>query len=533
MPYASIEKRRAINRVAQKKIRIARAKRKAVVLPELHPWPDDPAVAVAAWAQEKLVVPAGHPLAGRPLVLPDFGVRFLRDVFEHRESLLCIARKNAKSAIVAVLLLAHLVGPLRRAGWRAGVGSISRGKAHELVLQMEQIADASGLSGLRFYKTPAPGKVVGPFGSVDILSADKGAGHASGFDIAIIDEIGLLQERDRAFVAGLRSSTSAKNGRFVSLSIFGDGPFIPEILERRDDPALAVHHYTAPEGCQLDDPEAWEASNPGIEAGIKSLDYMADEARRVLASPADQAHYRAHELNQPQELTRAMLVSVSDWKACVVEDEDELPPRVGGAFLGFDLGGSSSMTSAVAVWTSGRMETWAALPAVPNLRDRGRADGVGDTYQRMADRGELKVYDGRVTNVSAFLSDVANEAGPVRRAGADRYRIAEGLQALEGARVRWPMTWRGTGASSRADGSHDVRAFQRAVISGKVRAIETVLMAAAIKETTIRSDEAGNPALYKARSRGRIDAIQAAVIACGLAELAPAATRRPLRLVAV
>ena len=532
MPYASIEKRRAINRVAQKKIRVARAKRKAVVLPDLHPWPDDPAQAVAEWSRDKLLVPAGHPLAGSPLVLPAFGVKFLRDVFSHRESLMCIARKNAKSAIVAVLLLAHLVGPLRRAGWRAGVGSINRAKAGEMMMQMEAITEASGLAGLKFYRTPAPGRVVGPFGSVDVLSADRGAGHASGFDIAIIDEIGLLQERDRAFVAGLRSSTSAKNGRFVSLSIHGDGPFVDEILERRDDPALAVHHYTAPEGCALDDPEAWRSANPGLGT-IKDFSYMEDEARRVLASPADQAHYRGQELNQQQELTRDMLVSVTDWRACTVPDEGELPPRVGGAFVGYDLGGSSSMTSACALWTSGRLEVWAAVPATPSLRARGKADGVGDLYVRMFDRGELKTYPGRVTDVGAFLRDVADEVGAVRRAGADRHRVAEGLQALEAARVRWPMVWRGVGAHSRADGSHDVRSFQRAVISGRLRCVESVLMASAIKEATIRVDECGNPAIYKQRDRGRIDAVQAAVIAAGLCELAPPASRRPLRLVAV
>ena len=427
MPYASIEKRRAVNRAAQKKRRLAKRKRTAVVLPELHPWPDDPAGAVSAWARERLVVPAGHPLAGRPLVLPDFGVAFLRDVFLHREALLCIGRKNAKSAIVAVLLLAHLAGPLRRAGWRAGVGSINRLKAGELMAQMRSIAEASGLMGLVFYKSPAPGRVVGQFGSVDILSADPGAGHASGFDLAIIDEIGLLAERDRGFVAGMRSSTSAKDGRFVSLSIAGDGPYIPEIVERRDDPAVAVHHFTAPEGCALDDPEAWRAANPGLGT-IKSYDYMADEARRVLSSPADQAHFRAHELNQPQELTRSMLVSVTDWRACTVPDSGELPPRVGGAFLGFDLGGSTSMTSAVATWASGRLETWAALPAVPSLRDRGRADGVGDLYQRMHDRGELREF--------ATIRGVSDRtaARPVEPAGRRTTRAFPGSLGSAGTR---------------------------------------------------------------------------------------------------
>ena len=263
MPYASIEKRRAVNRRAQLKIRRARAARKAVVLPELQPWPDDPAQAVATWAEAKLIVPAGHPLAGRPLVLPAFGVGFLRDVFAHRESLLCIARKNAKSAIVAVLVLAHLAGPLRRAGWRCGVGSVSKVKAGELKDQMEAIAEASNLTGLTFFKSPAPGRVVGQFGSVDILAADRAAGHASGFDLAVVDEIGLLAERDRGFVAGLRSSTSAKDGRFVSLSIHGDGPFVDEVLARRSDPAVAVHRYSAPAACAIDDPKAWRAANPG------------------------------------------------------------------------------------------------------------------------------------------------------------------------------------------------------------------------------------------------------------------------------
>ena len=48
--------------------------------------------------------------------LPAFGVAFLADVLLHREFLLCVARKNGKSAIVAVFILALLSGPLRRAG---------------------------------------------------------------------------------------------------------------------------------------------------------------------------------------------------------------------------------------------------------------------------------------------------------------------------------------------------------------------------------------------------------------------------------
>ena len=219
-------------------------------------FPDDPAGAVAEWSERVLTVPPGHPLAGSPMKLPGYGVDFLRDVFSHRESLLCIARKNSKSGIVAIYLLARLVGPVRVAGYRAGVVSVSALKAGELKRQCEEIAVASGLrGGLRFLRSPAPGRIEGPMGTVDILSADKSSGHASGFDDAIVDELGLLKERDRGLVNGMRAATSARDGRFVALTIYGDGPFVPEIIERREDPAVAVHFYRAREGAALDDPE--------------------------------------------------------------------------------------------------------------------------------------------------------------------------------------------------------------------------------------------------------------------------------------
>ena len=99
-------------------------------------------------------------------------------------------------------VLGHLVGPLRRPGWRCGVLSVSRAKSAELLDQVEQIGAASNLSGLTFRR--APRRILSDTGAVDIESADRGAGHASGFDAAVIDEIGLLAERHRPLVAGMR-----------------------------------------------------------------------------------------------------------------------------------------------------------------------------------------------------------------------------------------------------------------------------------------------------------------------------------------
>ena len=312
----------------------------------------------------------------------------------------------------------------------------------------------------------------------------------------------------------------------LHISIRGDSELFGEVLAAE---GTVSHVYAAPEDCALDDEAAWLAANPGLGT-IKSKAYMVAQARRAASTPADQASFRAHDLNAELHPTRTMICSPADWARCEVE---ELPPRRGRAYVGFDLGGSSSMTAAAALWPlTGRLELWAAFPDDPDLRARGEADGVGALYLDMARRGELRTYPGRVTPVGAFLGDVAAElaGADVTVAGADRYRRAEAEQALAEAGCRWPMVWRGQGASATADGSHDVRSCQRRIMQGGALAMEeNLLMRSAVRSSELRFDAAGNPALCKSSSRSRIDGLSAVVIACGLAALDTRPPPRPLR----
>ena len=84
-------------RVKREKLR--RVAESQVVSPErLDLRPENPAAAVAAWAAAELVIPPGHPRAGDPFVIPDYGVRFLADVFDPdvREIALVIAPQKLK-----------------------------------------------------------------------------------------------------------------------------------------------------------------------------------------------------------------------------------------------------------------------------------------------------------------------------------------------------------------------------------------------------------------------------------------------------
>ena len=128
MPYADANAARMSTR---ERVRKHRARNKVAALPIEAPVGSDDVDALAEWSRRTLIIPPGHPLAGQPLIIPDYGVAFLRDALPVSEALLSIARKNAKSAIIAVYLLGRLAGPLRMNGYRAGVCSVNQGEGRQ------------------------------------------------------------------------------------------------------------------------------------------------------------------------------------------------------------------------------------------------------------------------------------------------------------------------------------------------------------------------------------------------------------------
>ena len=449
----------------------------------------DPVGALAEWSRKTLIVPPGHARSGDPMALPDFAVKWLRASWDAHESALSTARKNSKSAIAAVVCLGYLCGPLRRPGWRGAVASLDKGKAGELRRQVAEIAQASGLE-VRIRKSPYPGTIESSTGSLDTLSADRTAGHASGYDLVIVDETGLFPLRARDLLAGLRSSVSARNGQVRHISIRGDSILFREILE---NPSVVSHVHAASDGCAIDDEAAWRAANPGL-GSIKSIEYMKNEVTRVAGVASDEPSFRALDLNLAIAPSREMVCTPSDLEACFVDVAEYRGP----VYVGLDIGEASSGTAAVAYWPqTGALRTWLAFGDVPDLAARGKRDG--SDYIAMQRRGELRTYPGRTVPVKAFVADVRADLADakVRGAYADAYRVGELRDALP-----WPLSIVRSGMGP--DGSAAVRAFQRVVLTGSLALRSNLSLASAIKESTLRRDSNGNPAIDAARSRGRL-----------------------------
>ena len=231
------------------------------------PVPSDPVGELVAWSRDVLKVPVGHPLAGEPMTLPAFAVDFLRagwnaheSALEHREE----ERQERQSARCwrSASSSGRCVNPAGAAPWRAS----AKEKAGELRGQIEAIAKASGLEGLTFRASvriparscPNPGLAGSP------VVSDRTAGHSSSsFDLGNHRRdrthagAELARTARRAFARACR----AKNGRTVHISVRGDSPLYAEVLS---NPAVVSHVYEAPEGCELDDVDAWRAANPGL-----------------------------------------------------------------------------------------------------------------------------------------------------------------------------------------------------------------------------------------------------------------------------
>ncbi|MYI70838.1 MAG: hypothetical protein F4103_19600 [Boseongicola sp. SB0673_bin_14] len=529
MPIKGKKTRQAYYRDRHRRLRESERRERESESSESYPRvPDDPVQQVKllrAWSMQ-LRTPPGHPRAGKPLTLPDYACEFLERALSVPESGLIIARKNAKSSILALLCLACLDGPLKAPSWRGAIVSLSLPKARELLTLASQIVRANELD-LRIKKTPYPGVILNDRtgGALECLSADKHSGHAGGYDLVCCDETGLMDAvRHRELLAGLHSSLSARNGRLVHITIRGDCELVEELIERseRTPETTYVRVYEAPTDCSISDRAAWHAANPGLKAGIKSLQYMQDRAVQVANSPDDELHYRAHDLNQKQAPGRQMLCSVSEWQRV---ERDELPARSGPCFAGVDLGGSRSMCCVSVYWPeTGRLEVQGAYPYSPGLKERGAMDGCGRAYLAMQDEGSLYLMGERVTDAAAFLRTCFEDLAGCNLValGADRYRRSELESVLEEIQYYPNVIWRGTGAGRVADGSADVRAFRRAIMSERIRVLPLTIWRSALRYGEVRHDAAGNPALNKTKYRGRIDALQASVIAIGLSALAGA-----------
>ena len=488
------------------------------------------------WIEANIVVPTG-PLAGEPFRLAPWQQTVLDAVInpQIKEVGLSVARKNGKSAFCAAIVLLYLCGPLKKRYWSGIAGATDGQRARDLFNQIVQMIESSPVlsellssnyrSAMDFeaeqlaVRMTGFGSIRGFLGSELVFSAaTKTAGLAGGYDLCIIDEYGALEEPHRQYVTSLTTSTAGRGGKALLIGTQYLGPFFPELMER----ASRMRHYSkcfmyeAPEGCDLLDENAWREANPAFEHGLLDKELLKFDAEKAVATPTEEADFRAHRLNQRIDPSMVNVVPYDAWKSCLVST---LPPRDGPLFVGLDLGESSSMSACALYWPeTARLETYGAFAPMPGVAKRGLQDRVGNLYQRAFDRGQLIVIGGPrelTVDPAAFVNHVLEWLGDAEPevVSADAYKMSFIKDAMmRNGTIHWRINFERGGRG--VTGFESLTLFQTAVADRKVLVDEKeLLLTMGISDSVLKSDNQGNSYLDKQHTVSRIDALSAAILA--------------------
>lgn len=229
---------------------------------------------------------------GKPMVLAPFQKKFILDIYDNpagtRRAYLSIARKNGKTALIAGILLAHLIGPEAKLNSQIVSGAQSRDQASlvfSLAAKMVQLSPT--LSG-NVRIVPSGKRLIGLPYNVEYraLAADGTTAHGLSPVLAILDEVGQVRGSQNDFVDAITTAQGAHKSPLliaISTQAASDADLFSQWLDdakQSSDPKIVSHVYAAPEGADVMDQQAWKDANPAL--GIfRSLDDLEEQAKQI------------------------------------------------------------------------------------------------------------------------------------------------------------------------------------------------------------------------------------------------------------
>ena len=484
---------------------------------------------VIAFIERYCRVPEGVHV-GKPLVLAPFQRRFILDVYDNphgtSRGYLSIARKNAKTATIACIVLAHLAGPEARLNSHIVSGAMSREQAaivFNLAAKMVRLSpELSQLVRI----VPSGKRLIGLARNVEYkaLAAEGATAHGQSPSLAILDEVGQVKGPQSDFVDAITTSQGAYDDALL-LVISTQAPTDADLFSlwldgaaASKDPHIVSHVYSAPEGCALDDEEAWKAANPALDL-FRSRKDLAEQAANARTIPSSANAFRVLCLNQRVNM-HAPLIGRDEWLKCETKTAAIRPGEA--VFLDLDLASVNDLAALVAVSAN---DGDRILPFIWKPEEVLKAHGERDSvdYRLWAKQGHLLTSPGRTIDPEVIARKIQDimELYEVTALAYDRWRIDELLRELsridvlaqkgEGPGLRL-VDW-GQGFASMAPA---VDAFERSVLDGKLQHPGNPVLTWNVANAIVTRDAAGNRKLDKAKARFRIDAAVATTMALGL-----------------
>lgn len=511
---------------------------------------DLPSGLIIAFAHS-LSVPAGIHVH-QPLRLKPFQIEFIRDVYnpvrpdgrrQRRQGVLSVARRNGKTLLAAVLILCHLVGPLKKPNSHIVSGATTRKQA-TLVFQMcQQIVMASPTLARHVKVVESTKRIVHrvDHSYYEAIAAEAGAQFGMGLDFVVYDE--LAQAKDRRLYNTLMTSLgSQEEGLMVIISTqaAADQHVMSELVDyglklrgsvhngKRtegpiDDPAFTCHLYEHPKELDINDQRGWKLANPGL-GDYRDRDELRTMIERAALLPSEEAAVRNLYLNQRVQAEQPFLSpGVYDGRG------NALPPNrdlfldgrpVHGAL---DLSARTDLTAMVLACEDDEANVH-LLPYAWTPRDTLLAREARDRapYSAWVSQELLRETPGATVDYDFVASDVLSITAGMNlvRLEYDPWRmdVLSAAFARLGAMpplMKRPQTYQFM--------SPCIEAFEELALAGKLRHGGSPILRWCFANTVIHRNDQGDRRLSKRRSYGRIDLAQAGVMAVGSMKVGPPA----------
>ena len=474
----------------------------------------------AAWIEAHCRVPEGK-LVGQRLRLTKEQRKWLCTIYDTptRMFILSMARKNAKTAFSACLLLLHLCGPEARPNSQLYSAAQSRDQAAVLFeLAAKMVRMSPDLAGVVTIRDTAKQLLCGELGTVyRALSAEASTAFGLSPAFVVHDELGQVKGPRSHLYEALETAGGAQESP-LSVVISTQAPTDSDLLSlliddglSGADPRVKVVLHTAPIDSDPFSEEAIRAANPHFD-DFMNKDEVWSQAAAAKRLPSREAEFRNLILNQRVE-ARNPFISRSIW---IENGGDPGDLESEAVYGGLDLSSVSDLTALVLVTESGGVHPTFWLPA-DGLEAKARGDRV--PYDVWAGAGDLLTTPGRAIEYE-FIADHLRglfDRCDVRAIAFDRYNMRflrpwlEKVGFSEEELERFIEFGQGFVSMSPA-----IRELEAQLLSRKLRhGGHPVLTMCAANAVTV-NDPAGNRKFTKSKATGRIDGMVALAMAIGV-----------------
>lgn len=474
-----------------------------------------------AFVETYCLIPEGAAVA-QPVKLLDFQESYFYSIYDAptpiRMGLLSMARKNGKTALIAMQLLVHLIGPEAQRNSQLVSGARSREQAAQVFNYASKMVQLSPILSSLVRIVPSGKKLIGLPLNIEYraLSAEGQTAHGLSPALAILDEVGQVRGPRDDFVEAITTSQGAHKQPLliaISTQAASDADLLSVWLEDATlhQPANTVCHcYAADAECVLTDKAAWKQANPALGV-FRSTEDLAEQIEKAMRMPSAENSIRNLCLNQRVSL-HAPFISKGVWLANggMIEPFGSTP-----VYAGLDLSARTDLTALVLIGQCRGI--WQVVPHFwtpeSGLAERAKRDRA--PYDLWVQQGYLHTTPGASVDYEYVAQDIAAMVSllDIRGIAYDRWRMDVLKREFERIGIDLPLVEWGQGFK---DSAPALDALEAELLNHRVAHQQHPVLTMCASNAIVIKDPAGSRKLDKAKSTGRIDGLQAMAMAFGL-----------------